>query len=75
MNQRFLLLFSVSSNEKDLQAIKEDLAYYCEKFGDISLIDIQESISSFQQIEIGDIGMIRSQRERIAFTKGEKERR
>ena len=49
---KFLLLFSVSSNEKDLQAIKEDLAYYCEKFGDVSLIDIQETVSQFQQIKL-----------------------
>lgn len=52
MNQRFLLLFSVCSNEKDLQAIKEDLAYYCEKFGDVSLIDIQETVQQFQQIKL-----------------------
>ena len=49
---KFLLLFSVSSREKDLQAIKEDLAYYCEKFGDVSLIDIQETVQQFQQIKL-----------------------
>lgn len=45
-------MFSVSSSEKDLQAIKEDLAYYCEKFGDVSLIEIQETVQQFQQIKL-----------------------
>lgn len=45
-------MLSVSSSEKDLQAIKEDLAYYCEKFGDVSLVDIQETVPQFQQIKL-----------------------
>ena len=36
----------------DIQAVKEALAYYCERYGDLQLIDVREERTE-KQMEIG----------------------
>lgn len=36
----YIIQISVRSAEVDLQAVKEDLAMYCERFGDVAVVDI-----------------------------------
>lgn len=42
--RKIFLTFSVETNVQDMQGLKEALGNYCERFGDLSLIDIREEV-------------------------------
>lgn len=49
-----IITLKIKDPHADIQAVKEDLAYYLERYGDLEIIDVREERTE-KQIRIGGL--------------------